>query len=129
MGEHVGLLSRKCQPAEGLQLLDETRRERYRQQVPGWRIQSSTAGIQCIRQEWTARDGEAAQQLVSKLQEVAQQLGHPLTHTDVVGSTVVAEVTSTPAGGLTDNDFIVAAHINALNVADLLQKRKARFWA
>lgn len=32
-------------------------------------------------------------------------------------------------GGLTENDFIVAAHINCLNVAELLPKRKARFWA
>jgi hypothetical protein len=33
------------------------------------------------------------------------------------------------AGGLTENDFIVAAHINELDVTELLQKRKARFWA
>jgi 4a-hydroxytetrahydrobiopterin dehydratase len=33
------------------------------------------------------------------------------------------------AGGLTENDFIIAACINDLNVADLLAKRKARFWA
>jgi hypothetical protein len=33
------------------------------------------------------------------------------------------------AGGLTENDFIVAAHINELDLTELLQKRKARFWA
>jgi hypothetical protein len=33
------------------------------------------------------------------------------------------------AGGLTENDFIVAAHINELNLSELLQKRKARYWA
>lgn len=34
-----------------------------------------------------------------------------------------------PAGGLTENDFIVASKINDLNLADLLPKRKQRFWA
>jgi hypothetical protein len=33
------------------------------------------------------------------------------------------------AGGLTENDFIVAAHINDLDLTELLAKRKARFWA
>lgn len=33
------------------------------------------------------------------------------------------------AGGLTENDFILAAKINALEIADLMPKRKQRFWA
>ena len=33
------------------------------------------------------------------------------------------------AGGLTDNDFIMAARINAIYVKDLLPKPKPRFWA
>jgi hypothetical protein len=44
IGEHIGLTSRKCQPVEGLALLDEQLRERFRQQVPGWRIQNNAAG-------------------------------------------------------------------------------------
>lgn len=44
IGKHIGLTSRKCQPAEAAQLLDDTRRERYRQQVPGWRVQNNAAG-------------------------------------------------------------------------------------
>lgn len=38
-------------------------------------------------------------------------------------------LTAAAAGGLTENDFIVAAHINAADLSELLQKRKARFWA
>lgn len=98
MGEHIGLMSRACQPVDSLQLLDEKLRERLRQQVPGWRIQADSAGAQCIRQEWTAKDAAAAAQLQAKLQEVGQQLGHPLAHADAIGSTVVAEL-STPAKG------------------------------
>jgi hypothetical protein len=44
ISKHVGLTSRKCQPAEAAELLDETLRERYRQQVPGWRVQDNAAG-------------------------------------------------------------------------------------
>lgn len=47
MGEHIGLLSRTCQPLDSLQLLDEQLRERLRQQVPGWRIQNNAAGT-CV---------------------------------------------------------------------------------
>jgi hypothetical protein len=32
-------------------------------------------------------------------------------------------------GGLTENDFIVAAHINDMDMSELLAKKKARFWA
>lgn len=33
------------------------------------------------------------------------------------------------AGGLTENDFILAAKINALSFVDLLPKKKPKFWA
>lgn len=96
ISQHVGLTSRKC--SADAELLDETARERYRQQVPGWRISSSKDGVQCIRHEWTARDADAAQQLVAQVQQIAQQEGHPLSHTDVVGSTVVAELMTAAKG-------------------------------
>lgn len=35
----------------------------------------------------------------------------------------------TAAGGLTLNDFIVAAKVNQLKLTDMLEKKKARFWA
>jgi hypothetical protein len=34
-----------------------------------------------------------------------------------------------PAGGITENDFIVASRINDLELADLLQKKRVRYWA
>lgn len=129
MGEHIGLTSRTCQDVASLELLDETLRERLRQQVPGWRIAASKDGVSCIRQEWTARDGAAAQQLVAKLQELAQANGHPLTHAEAISSTVVAEVTTPAKGGLTENDFIIASRINNADLTELLARRKQRFWA
>ena len=40
-----------------------------------------------------------------------------------------APCTPVAPGGLTENDFIVAARINKADVAADLVKRKARFWA
>jgi hypothetical protein len=51
-----------------------------------------------VLQEWTAKDGAAAQQLVAKLQDIAQQHGHALSHAEAISSTVIAEIT-TPAKG------------------------------
>lgn len=45
IGKHIGLTSRKCQPEDSVTLLDETLRERFRQQVPGWRVQNNAAGM------------------------------------------------------------------------------------
>jgi hypothetical protein len=33
------------------------------------------------------------------------------------------------AGGLSENDFIVAARMNAVSIDDLKAQKKARFWA
>jgi hypothetical protein len=33
------------------------------------------------------------------------------------------------AGGLTANDFIVAAKVNKLDLSDVLKKKRAKFWA
>lgn len=44
-------------------------------------------------------------------------------------NTVVAELTTHAAKGLTENDFIVAAKINDLELSDLMPKRKQKFWA
>lgn len=42
---------------------------------------------------------------------------------------VYADLTTHSLGGLTENDFIMAAKINALDLRDLLPKAKPRFWA
>ena len=33
------------------------------------------------------------------------------------------------AGGLTENDFIMASKINGLELSDLMPKKKQKFWA
>ena len=33
------------------------------------------------------------------------------------------------AGGITENDLVVAAKINEVNFKDILQQKKVRYWA
>jgi len=127
MGKIMGLKSRSCLP--DAPLLEDALRERYRQQVPGWRVQNNSQGKACIRQDWNAKDGAAAAQLQQQITELAAAQNHTISHTDIVGNTVVVELTTAAAGGLTENDFIVAAHINDMDMTELLAKKKARFWA
>jgi 4a-hydroxytetrahydrobiopterin dehydratase len=113
--------------------LDESTQERLRQQVPGWRVSSAAAdgaALPCIRREWTARDAAAAEELAARVRGVAQQAGHVPLSVQAVSATVVAELATPSAGGLTENDFIVASRLNEMaGVEDLLAKKRQRFWA
>ena len=67
--------------------------------------------------------------LLKRLGDVAEAEGHhPDLH--ITGfNNVKAELSTHAVGGLTTNDFIVAAKINELELSDLLPKRKPKFWA
>jgi 4a-hydroxytetrahydrobiopterin dehydratase len=136
MGKYIGLGARECQPAALLAKLDDATLERLRQQVPGWRVVPSSAAapdgasLQCVRREWAARDPAAAEELAARLRGVAQQAGHAPLAVAVQGAAVAAELATPAAGGLTENDFIVASRLNALEGVDaLLEKKRQRFWA
>ena len=88
------------------------------------------ASVQCIRREWTARDAAAAEELAARLRGVAQQAGHAPLAVQCVSATVAAELSTPSAGGLTENDFIVASRLNELEgVEALLATQRQRFWA
>ncbi|KXZ55031.1 hypothetical protein GPECTOR_3g192 [Gonium pectorale] len=127
----LGLTSRRCQDnVSALAVLSEADRELLRNQVPGWKIASGSSGAACIQQSWKLTDEAAAEQMAARLSKVAADEGHADSlNLARVGSEVVAQLCTKSLGGLTENDFIVAAKINELNVSDLLPKRKQRFWA
>ena len=129
IGKVIGLGARAVPPAADLALLDEQTRERYRQQCPGWRVVTSGATA-CIQQEWTVKDAGAAAELVAAIQKLCAEAGHaPAAVEAVGGATVVARLATAALGGLSEADFIVAARVNAMDIAHLLPKKKARFWA
>jgi 4a-hydroxytetrahydrobiopterin dehydratase len=109
-------LTRKhCKPCEG----DEVTRLSADQvkdmlpAVPKW--QATTAG-KAIRREWTVEDFATAIDFFQSISQVAEAQGH---HPDLhlTGYRKVAVELSTHAlGGLSENDFILAAKIDQLPV-------------
>ena len=70
-----------------------------------------------IRHEWRVKDFEAALDFFRRVGEVAESEGH---HPDLhlVGyRNVAVEIWTHAVGGLTENDFILAAKIDQLPVA------------
>lgn len=132
MGEITGLKNKKCVPCEGGQVsrLEDTEINRLRAQCPGWRVATSTGGgAQCISCDWKVRNFSSALELMKRIGEVAEAEGHhPDLHLTGYNN-VLVELTTHAVGGLTQNDFIMAAKINEVEVADLMPKKKPKFWA
>jgi pterin-4a-carbinolamine dehydratase len=52
--------------------------------------------------------------------------GHSARTQVAVDNTVTVELSTLPIGGLSDNDFIIAAKVDALSLTDLLVAAKKR---
>ncbi|HZY90205.1 MAG TPA: 4a-hydroxytetrahydrobiopterin dehydratase [Gemmataceae bacterium] len=108
-------LTRKhCQPCEGgtPPLSAEQVRE-YLPVVPGWRLD---ADGKRIRREWRVKDFETGLDFFRRVGELAEAEGH---HPDLHLSgyrNVALELYTHAVGGLTENDFILAAKIDRLPV-------------
>jgi len=110
-----------------------------RNQVAGWRMEDdggepTPAAVALVR-EWQARDAAAAGELVARLAAAAAEAGHApasLAADSGAGEVVTARLATTglaPGGSLSLNDFILAAKLNRVGVADLEKKKKPRYWA
>ena len=108
-------LARKhCAPCEGgvPALTTDPARELVRQ-TPGWEL---TADGKRVRRAWRVKDFVAGLDFFRRVGEVAEAEGH---HPDLhlVGyRDVTIEICTHAVGGLTENDFILAAKINELPV-------------
>ena len=108
-------LTRKtCVPCEGgVPKLTPEEAAAFLGNVPGWRI---AADGQRIRKEWRVKNFMAAMDFFNKVAAVAEEEGH---HPDLhlVGYRRLAlELWTHAIGGLSENDFILAAKIDTLPV-------------
>jgi 4a-hydroxytetrahydrobiopterin dehydratase len=110
-------------------LLDEKQVNSFRQQVPGWRVTKTAAGTECIRFDWKVKDAASGAQLVSMIEGLFAAEKHQGKLHCVGESEVFVEMYTEAVSGLSENDFICAAKINDLNVKDLLQQKRIRYWA
>ena len=109
------LKSKRCQPCEGgVPPVPPDEARRLIQEVPGWEL---AADGRRISRRWVAKDFAAGMEFLQRVAQLAEDEDH---HPDLhlVGYRQVSLELSTHAiGGLSENDFILAAKINDLPIA------------
>ncbi len=115
MTTHATDLSQKqCKPCEGgVPRLDAVELKALSKQVPQWHL---SADQKKIRREWTVKDFVTALDFFNRVGKIAEEQDH---HPDLhlTGYRNVSLELSTHAlGGLSENDFILAAKIDKLAV-------------
>lgn len=108
------LTRKRCVPCEGgVPKLTPEQAASYLATVAGW---SLTEDGQRIRKEWVAKNFRAAMDFFNQVADLAEEEGH---HPDLhlVGYRNVAiEIWTHAIGGLSENDFILAAKIDRLPI-------------
>lgn len=108
------LVTKKCLPCEGgVPKLSRAEAEALAANVPGWQV---SADGQRIRKEWRVRNFLAAMDFFRAVAEVAESEGHhPDLHLERYRN-VAVEIWTHAIGGLSENDFILAAKIDRLPI-------------
>ncbi|OMO94793.1 Transcriptional coactivator/pterin dehydratase [Corchorus capsularis] len=94
--------------------------------VVGWRLLDEEGGLklQCL---WKLRDFKCGVELINRIYNVVEATGHfPSLHLEGPNQ-VRAELWTSSIGGLSMNDFIVAAKIDEIKTSDLAPRK--RIWA
>lgn len=108
------LVARKCEPCEGGVdpcTLDEANLQL--QKLEGW---SLTRDGQRIRKDWTVKNFMAGMDFFNKVAAIAEEDGHhPDLHIEGYRN-VSIELWTHAIGGLSENDFILAAKIDEVPV-------------
>ena len=108
------LRTRKCVPCEGgTPPLDDAKAASLLQELRGWARRSEVGGPPCITRRFLFDDFLGAMAFVDKMAALAEEEGH---HPDfcVHYSQVDVTLWTHAVGGLSENDFILAAKIDAI---------------
>ncbi|KAJ9690921.1 hypothetical protein PVL29_013192 [Vitis rotundifolia] len=92
--------------------------------VPGWNLVNETDTLK-LNRSWKVKSFTKGLELFQAVADVAEAEGH---HPDLhlVGwNNVKIEIWTHAVGGLTENDFILAAKINGLDLQHLLRRKAA----
>ncbi|KAJ8537158.1 hypothetical protein K7X08_035559 [Anisodus acutangulus] len=95
--------------------------------VVGWKLarEAEVLKLQCT---WKLRDYECGVELINRIGKVLEGTGHlPTLHQLEQSNQVHAELWTASIGGLSINDFIVAAKIDQIKTSDLVPRK--RVWA
>jgi 4a-hydroxytetrahydrobiopterin dehydratase len=106
------LKRKKCKPCEGgVPPVDREEAERLLKNLSEWKLSEDGSRI---RRQWVAKNFVAAIDFFNRVAELAEQEGHhPDLHLEGYRN-VAIELWTHAIGGLSENDFIVAAKIDEL---------------
>jgi 4a-hydroxytetrahydrobiopterin dehydratase len=109
------LVRKKCAPCEGgIPPLSQEQAAALHRNVEGWAF---VPGGRRIRREWTVKNFKTGIDFFNKIAELSEQEGHhPDLHLEGYRN-VAIELWTHAIGGLSENDFILAAKINQVPVA------------
>ncbi|KAK4280011.1 hypothetical protein QN277_011696 [Acacia crassicarpa] len=123
----LSLAQQECSPVSPLQSpMSEDDAKKLLKKIVGWRLLNEEGGIklQCL---WKVRDFKCGVELINRILKVTEASGHfPSLHLELPNQ-VRAELWTASIGGLSMNDFIVAAKIDEIKTSDLAPKK--RVWA
>lgn len=101
---------KKCVPCEGIgKPLTDEEADKLLEKVPGW----TRDGIK-IKRKWKFKDFDEAMVFVNKMADIAREEDHHPDFTLYEWNNVTVELWTHAVGGLSENDFIVAAKINRI---------------
>lgn len=106
------LTKMRCVPCEGgVPPLTEKKEEDYMKEVPSWTL--DRGGIHRIKREFVFKNFREVMAFVNRVAEIAEEEGHH-PNFSISYSKVLLELHTHAIGGLSENDFIVAAKIDRL---------------
>ncbi|CAM6050776.1 unnamed protein product [Sphagnum compactum] len=120
------LAEKSCKPLPtGTPALSKDEAEALLGEVVGWRIsRAHDAGLK-LQYDWNLKNFKAGLELFSRIAAVAEaEKHHPDLHLENYKK-VRAEIWTHTVGGLSENDFILAAKINQIDTRDLVSKKKS----
>ncbi|XVE88329.1 hypothetical protein DITRI_Ditri19aG0061100 [Diplodiscus trichospermus] len=123
-GTDKDLSTKKCVPcnSKDLRSMTEESASKLIPKVDGW-ILVNEGGILKLKRSWKVKSFTKGLELFQLIADIAEAEGH---HPDLhlVGwNNVTVEIWTHAVGGLTENDFILAAKINVLDLHHLLRKK------
>ena len=108
------LTHKKCAPCEGgVAAVERDEAEAQLEKLSGWRISHSG---QRIRKDWVVKNFMAGIDFFERVAKIAEEEGHhPDLHLEGYRN-VWIELSTHAIGGLSENDFILAAKIDKLPI-------------
>ncbi|KAK6135553.1 hypothetical protein DH2020_030724 [Rehmannia glutinosa] len=123
----LSLAQQECTPVSQLQQpMSEDEAKQLLFKVVGWRLVHEEGGLK-LRGLWKVRDMKCGEELINRITQAVEYTGHlPTLHLEAP-NLVRAELWTSSIGGLSLNDFIVAAKIDEIKISDLQPRQ--RVWA